>query len=98
MNYEHVLKRIDGTKIKISVRFWVNHQRPEYEVCVTVCGKRKRIYQECFNSDGYKYRALSMEDRRTHAYNEFLKFASEEEINAARIETWNFLKPLKANK
>jgi hypothetical protein len=97
MNYEHVVKRSDGTKIKITVRFWVNHRRPEYEVCVTICGKRKRIYRECFDSDGWKYRSLSMEDRRVHAYNEYLKFVSEEEINAARIATWHFLKPIKAS-
>lgn len=97
MIIEDVIKRIDGTKTKITVRFWINHQQPEYEVCVTFCEKRKRTYQDCFDSDGWEYRHLSMEDRRTYAYNEYLKFASEEEIEAARMKAWNSLKPIKTN-
>jgi hypothetical protein len=98
MNHEQVIKRDDGARVKITVNFWINATRAEYDVYVYTCGKGKRTYRHCFDMDRWKYRALSMEDRRTYTQNEYLKFVSQEEINTAKLALWQLLNPLKVNK
>ena len=98
MNHEQIIKRDDGSIVKIRVRFWLNATRPEYDIYVYTCGKRKRTYQYCFDLNGWKYRSLSMDDRRTYKQNEYLKFVTQEEINTAKLAAWQLLNPLKASK
>ena len=98
MNHEQIIKRDDGTKVGITVRFWLNATRPEYDIYVYTCDKGKRTYRHCFDMDGWEYRALSMEDRRAYTQNQYLKFVSQEEINSAKLAVWQLLNPLKVNK
>tara|TARA_R110000850_G_scaffold35526_1_gene94625 strand:+ start:153 stop:449 length:297 start_codon:yes stop_codon:yes gene_type:complete len=98
MNHEQIIKRDDGTRVSIAVRFWINATRPEYDIYVYICNKGKRTYRHCFDMDGWEYRSLSMEDRRAYTQNEYLKFVSQEEINTAKLAAWQLLNPLKVNK
>ena len=98
MNFEKIIKRDDGSKVSIRVRFWINTTRPEYDFYVYTCGKRKRTYQHCFDMDRWEFRSLSMEDGRTYTQKEYLKFVSQEEINTAKLDAWQLLNPLKVNK
>ena len=95
MTHEQIIKRDDGTRVRIAVRFWINASRPEYDIYVYTCGKGKRTYRHCFDMDGWEYRAMSMEVRRTYKQNEYLKFVTQKEINTAKLAAWNLLNPLK---
>jgi len=93
MNHEKLLKRSDGSKIKIRVRFWIRTIYPMYDVEVLICEPRKRTFYNVYSSDDWSYRKLSMEEREKYVYEKQLEHVTEDEIMEAKMEMWNILKP-----
>ena len=97
MNHEKIIKRPEGNQIKISVSITISaftrHDESIYKTHIQTKEKGKKIWKSVINGDDYRYRALSMEDRRKFADQEYLKYASAEEILQAKTELWMKLKP-----
>lgn len=80
MTKETILKRPDGTKIKISVRVSLQSDIYRY-IDVRKCAPGKRTFIDVHDSDDYRFRRLDMEERRKHILSRQLEFVTEEEIN-----------------
>jgi len=97
MKHEKIFIREDKSKIKIIVTFrsdsWI-HSAPEwnYEIEKQAAGKRKWIKVEYDND--YKWRNLSMEDRRKYEHKKNLEIVTEKEILEAKLEFWEIIKPI----
>ncbi len=96
MRYEKELLREDKSRVLITVRTWMDgfgDSALKYDVSVATKQPRKRTWIHLNFSDNYTFRALSMEDRKKFMYNEQLKIVTKEEIQTAKIEAWELLKP-----
>ena len=92
MHTEKIIKREDGSRVKIRTHPFID-QEVIYKVYVSTCKKGKRTWISAGDSDLYKYRGLTMDERRALEYKSFLKVVTEEEIQAARLEIWEAMKP-----
>lgn len=93
MRHEEIIKRPDGSKVRIDVYFWLNHDKPRYDVNVYRCDKGKRTWRGCYDEQSYEYRRLSIEDRQGFKFQKQKEFVSDEEIIQAQMVIWNKLKP-----
>lgn len=94
MNHEEVFKRPDGSKVMIRVNFWLNNIVPNYDITVYKCEKGKRTWRGTIDTDDYKYRSLSPDDRKTFRREKILEFVTKDEILQASSVIWNKLKPV----
>jgi hypothetical protein len=90
---EKTLKREDGTRVRIIVRFYSDWDRSRYEVDVMHCEKGKRTWFGCHDVDSYTHRRLSMEDRRKSVEIAQLDYVTEQERLDAKLELWQLMKP-----
>ncbi len=95
MRHEKTIKREDGSRVRISVEL----SNPSYEDAritsyVCTCKKGKRTWTLTYNSDDYKYRALSMPERRKYEEQSQLAAVSSAELLETKIELWQKLKPV----
>lgn len=91
---EKILRREDGSRVKICVElFEVSHQRMEYRFSVQTCGKGKRTWNDCVDFDDFRYRALSMSERREFEIAESMEIISREELLNAKLSLWESLRP-----
>ena len=92
MHTEKIIKREDGSRVKIRTHPFID-QEVIYKVYVSTCKKGKRTWIRTYDSDCYKYRGLSMDERGAFEYNSYLKVVTEEEIQEVRLELWEAMKP-----
>jgi hypothetical protein len=92
---EKIIKREDGSRVKIITEINIDSFRGKaaYSSYVLICGKGKRKWHSTYSHDDYAYRVLDMEERRKFAEKSYLKHVSEDEIQSAKNELWNSLKP-----
>lgn len=97
MKYEKIIKRASGDKIKILVSFFIANSlidaTPTYNASVFICPRGKRKWAGIFSNDDIYYRRLSMEDRRKYIEQKSLEYITPEEMQAAKLELWEKLKP-----
>lgn len=95
MKHEKLIKREDGSRVKIDVEFYANSIMGEHRYLyrVLICGKGKKKFTNPANTDSYEYRSLSMPDRRKYEERQYLEYVTNEEILATKLELWNKLKP-----
>jgi hypothetical protein len=95
MMHEKILKRDDGSrvKIKVSLNNYLSRGNLQYSTMVFSCEKGKRTWRSTFNSDDYTYRKLSMDGRREFEYKSQFNIVTEIELQQARLELWEKLKP-----
>lgn len=95
MKHEKIIKRPDGTRVKIDVSLYLDIYRnnAQYDVDVTICAPGKRTFREVYSGDDYLFRKLSMQDRAAFILESQLKVVTAEEIYAAKLEAWELLKP-----
>jgi len=93
MQHEKLVVNEIGDKIKIRISFWVDNNRPFYDIVIYVCKKGKRKFY-CINyGDDYEYRRLSMPERREFMLQKYIKIVPIEFINQAKKEMYDLLKP-----
>ena len=92
MYTEKIIKREGGSRVKISVGTHFN-RGIEYTINVATCKKGKRTWVGTYDSDCYRYRELTMGERRAFEYKSYLKVVTEEELQEARLELWEAMKP-----
>ena len=95
MRYEKILKRQDGSRVRILVEFraeW-NAIKPVWDFVVHACEKGKRTWTTPCDSNDYSFRKLSMEDRAKLIREKSLLLASVEEVESAMLELWETIRP-----
>ncbi len=93
MRHEKVIKREDGSRVKIDVDFREDHSDVTYGINVLTSSKGKRKFRETVNSDDWDRRSLDMDKRPAHDMKIYLKHVTAEEIQSAKLELWEKLKP-----
>ncbi len=94
MNSETILRRGDGTRVKIESDVYLHHSsKAKYSVDVSICKKGKRKFIDVVDGDNWERRKLSMEDRKKWDLEQQLKHVTIEEIMSALFELWEKLKP-----
>jgi hypothetical protein len=95
MRHEKIIKRSDGSKVRINIEFRAEWSRrtAEWSFSVDYCEKGKRTYFPSCNVDSYEFRKLSPPQKAQAIREESLKRASPEEIESAMLELWETLKP-----
>lgn len=98
MTHEKIIKR-DDVEYRISASASITSYYGKdiiYDVSTHVRERGRRKWMDIPESlSDYEYRCLSMEDRRTHDYENMLRFVTKKEIFEAKIELWDKLKPNK---
>lgn len=96
MRYEKVIKREDKSQVKIVITLAFERLRQDYEYRVDVEYKlpRKRTWVG-FDTDDYTWRSLGWqsEERKVYELAWQLKYVTEEEIQKAKLECWERIKP-----
>jgi hypothetical protein len=93
MRTEKLIKREDGTQIKIEVSAWMDRGKLSYDTSISTKAPRKRKWDRVRGGDNWDYRQLSMEDKLKWEYNLMLTLATEEELQSVRLELWESMKP-----
>lgn len=96
MRKETILKREDGSRVKVMVEYYTERyiQKDSYKTKVFTCKKGKRTWKPTFDCDCYKYRGLSMDDRREFEYQSQFDYITEEELLAVKMSLWEDMKPV----
>lgn len=93
-SHEKIIKRADGTRIKIVVRFYTDMiTGPIWEYFILKCEPLKRTWFAAVDFDSYTYSGLNQEQKQEFERIENLKHASAEEIQTAMLEMWESIKP-----
>jgi hypothetical protein len=95
MRHEKILKRQDGSRVRILVEFRVewSASKPVWDFVVYACEKGKRTWTAPCNDNDYWFRGLSMEDQAKLKREKSLMLASVEEVESAMLELWETLRP-----
>ena len=94
MTHETIIKREDGSRLQIYVTVHLDTIKGAvYEVLLYRCEKGKRTFVNVIDSDNYTWRKMSVEDKAIHKQETFAKYLSLEEIQTAKEELWQKLKP-----
>jgi hypothetical protein len=75
MRYEKIIKRDDGSKVRITTSIRVDSFRDtvEYDFYIHVCEPRKRTWHSPHNFDSdYNWRRMSFEERKNYEIDKYL--------------------------
>ena len=85
MKKEKIYKRPDGTRIKLSIRLYVDN-RIYWSYSASICQPRKRTFKNIIDRACHTYRALDFHDGRNEYEREkVLEVVSQDEIHEVRV-------------
>lgn len=95
MRTEKILRREDGSRVKITVEYYTERymQKQGYSTLVFTCEEGKRTWKPSFDGDCYRYCTLSLEDRKVFEEESQLNHVTEEELLDAKMLLWKMMKP-----
>lgn len=95
LKHEKIIKRDDGSRVRITVELAVEWSCPEarWSFVVHSCEKGKRIWRTPVNHDDFSWRRLGAEERREEDNRRSLQLASSQEVEEAMMELWQKIKP-----
>ena len=93
--YERIIKRPDGSRVKITAAFDPGNRYGEFEynAVVEVCAPGKRKFSEPV-TETYDYRKMSLDERRLYRQQQYLTVATADEIISVKMELWRTLRPV----
>ena len=91
MRNEKILKRDDGSKIKIECTLYNYNSTYEFEVYS--CEPKKRVWHNVHSNDDLIWRRLDIKAKDVYRQNKQLEFVTKEELLSCALETWGKLKP-----
>lgn len=96
MRHKKIIKRSDGSQVKIDVRFWADSSRDEfnYRINVSTCAPKKRTWKYLGFDDNYEYRQLDLQERIKFVESKQLEIVSSKEVLQAKLELWEKIKPV----
>jgi hypothetical protein len=94
MRHEKIVKREDGVELKITASLFVDFSGIKYCIeNVTIRHKGKRKWDNAISKDDYSYRRIPFAERPDYELNQYLKFVTMQELNDAKNELWQLIKP-----
>jgi hypothetical protein len=93
MRQEKIIKRNDGSRVKIITTVQELYGNIVYRTSVYYCESGKRLWRSNFSTDDYCYRKLSNDERQIFIENKNLEYATREEIHAEKLAIWELIKP-----
>lgn len=93
MKLEKIIKREDGSRVRIIASIYNSYQKIKYETCVHICEKGKRTWRGVYDTDNFMYRRLNTEDREKFILEAQLKAVTEDELFDAKLDLWNMIRP-----
>lgn len=96
MRHEKTFKRDNGDNVKIDVSVYLDNYSTNnavYRITVAQKMKGKRKWLYVHSSDDYDWRKLDMKGRSEYEMNIYLQYVSHEEIQQAKLELWELMKP-----
>lgn len=91
--HEKIIKRTDGTRVKIRVHFDPGYRGNEYWSKIETCQPRKRTWVGVVDENDWDYRRMSGAKRAEAEEKATLDHVSAEEIMKAKLELWEKLRP-----
>lgn len=89
MTHEKIFKRVDGSKVKLTARLvieWAVYSQPRWRFECHVCAHKKRAWVDVVDTDSYKWRRLSEDDKRKSEMRDVLKYVTKEEVRETMRE------------
>jgi hypothetical protein len=93
MRIEKVIKREDGSKVRITATINQTYNKLTYETWVHVCGKGKRSWVGVYSTDDFSFRRLDSKGREAFVESKQLLHVTKLELYQARLELWESIKP-----
>lgn len=90
---EKIYRRDNGSRVKVVVHPWMDFNKMVYRVDVYTAAPRKRTYLNVEDSNDFRWRRLSMEDRRKDTFNKQMEVISKDEYNQCLNLAWEEFKP-----
>jgi hypothetical protein len=99
MQHEKIIKRPDGSSVKIyvSLTFTMSghYGQPYYVVAVFLKAPKKKKWEAVRDTDDFTWRRLDINGRREYDMKKSLEHVSAEEILEVKRELWKLLEPTK---
>ena len=95
MKHELIERKPDGSRVKVTVTIisdW--HKDTLYSISVETCEKGKRTWNPTVDGNDYRYRALSMDDRKKFCEQKDIEAALKVLINKAMLQAWEKMAPV----
>ena len=93
ITHKKIVKRPCGGRARIDVWFSENYRAGEFKTQVYLCEKGKRTFIPTTNTDDYRFRSLSMDERANKNINDQMDAVGSEALLAAKLELWESIKP-----
>lgn len=96
MTHEKILKRPDGSRVKVVVELICDFDNRPYRWKFTChhCAKGKRTFISAHNDDDYLWRRLGPTARDVEERRRYLTLATEEEVRGVMLELLAKIKPV----
>lgn len=88
-------KKENGNEITIHVSIFNDFTKLEFkieDITIRPFRKQKSISLRSQIIDSYGYRRMEYNEREKHLMQEYLKYVTEEQLNEAILNTWEFIK------
>lgn len=92
--FEKVIRSDNGDKFKITVNVLTSSNDIIYRVGLKTKKFRKKSWVDVLNTDDYKYRCMSIEERQKFENDLYIKTVGKESLESALYDAWQQLKPL----
>lgn len=94
MTHETILKRDNGDKYKITVSVFVDMMKHYWSFGVYHCPAGKRKFTSvCDTGESLTLKRLPKDQQQTIAEEKYLQHVTAAEVQAAKLELWNQIKP-----
>jgi hypothetical protein len=93
MQQEKIIKRDDGSRVKIITTVQELCGNVVYRTSVYYRESGKRLWRSNFSTEDYGYRKLPFEEKQIFIENKNLEYATKEEIYAEKVSIWESIKP-----
>ena len=95
MKHEKIIRRDDGSKVRIIVELRVELFRDSHswEFSVDLCQKGKRTWLSSCDIDVYQSRRMEAGQFAIAKQKAALKYVSEQEVELAMLELWEKIRP-----
>lgn len=93
MRLDYILRRDDGSRIKITVDLSMEYGRDaKYTFSVFSCKKRKSTWNRVVQ-ENFSHRTMSYQEKQSFFETESMNFITEDELMSAKLKLWNSIKP-----
>lgn len=86
MTHEKIIKRDNGSRVKISVSLTIDFSRINWQTDVWTCAARKRTWINSVDHNSWDYRSMDMQERGEYRTEKQLEVVTRQEIYNTKRE------------